>query len=161
MKSPLIALLVIVLLIPAIWFGIFPLWQDAADTREEIARLEEVVAREREANIRLLELAKRIEEKQEEVSNLEQTVSKEKDMATLIAVYEEAASQNGLVLEGVSPQETDEGAETLGPTGPLFDSFASQITLSGTYPAFRSFMVDVEHSFPLVDMGEIAFTLNQ
>ena len=163
MHSSLIAVLIIVITIPIIWFLVIPQWGDIGDLRARNGELEESIIEEREANIRLLELAEKIEARQEEVDNLEQTVGAERDVATLIAVYEEAASQNGLVLEGVSPVDPLEGGEgePLGPTGPLFESFASSITLSGTYPAFRAFLVDVEHSFPLVDIGKVSFTLDQ
>ncbi len=163
MKASLIAILLIVLMIPAVWFGVFPLWGEITAARAAVADLHSQIALERTANERLLALAESIEAREGAVASLEQTVPKERDVATLIAVFEEAASSNGLVLEGISMTDPVQGGEIvpLGPTGDLFESIASQITLTGTYPAVRSFLVDVEHSFPLVDVGTITFQLEQ
>jgi len=160
MKSPLLGLLLLALVIPAVWFGIWPLWQKISIERAQAAELEQIVEAEKAANAKLIELAGQIASRQQDVETLEKSVSVNKDDATLIAVYEEAASNNGLVLTSIDfvddaqPASLTEG-EVATVSGLQITS--SRITLEGSYTSIYSFLSDIEHSFPLVDIGEITF----
>lgn len=158
MRSSLITALVVIIAIAIAWLGVWPLYQDVAGSRTAVDSLEQSVQAERDANARLERLAAEITERQDAVGALEEAVSKEKDSATLIAVYEEAAVVNGLLLNSIEmhDQERGEGAR---PAGSAFESVASTIELAGTYPAFASFLTDVERSFPLVDIAHTSFSL--
>src|SRR3989344_6372790 len=106
-RSPLFAGLAAVVLIAVLWFGVWPLYERVTASRAEIKNLEVSIEEEKAAMVRLEELVRRMEERKDDIAKLEAAIPGNKDLASLIAVFEEAASINGLQLKGISfPPDT-------------------------------------------------------
>jgi Tfp pilus assembly protein PilO len=159
MHSPLFIVLIFLIAVAVAWLLVWPMWQDASLARADVDRLRAVVAQEKEANERLISLASQIAEREEDIIKLEQSISNGRDVATLIAVFEEAATLNGLVLDGVAFSQSGVAPEeSLAAASSTLDAVSAELTMAGTYPSFRTFMGDIEQSFPLLDIANISMS---
>jgi Tfp pilus assembly protein PilO len=158
-RSPLFAGLLLVLLIAVLWFGLWPLYANVQSARGANKELERTITEEREATTRLEELVRRMEERKDDIAKLEAAIPESRDLAALIAVFEEAANINGLRLTAINFLKETADEDPAGEAGgsQVFAEAAAELELVGGYPALRTLLSDIERSFPLMDIRGMSF----
>jgi hypothetical protein len=173
-RSPVIPFSLFALVLVVLWFGVWGFFGNVQETRARLSMLNREIEAEEEARATLEELSREIEERRDVVDELDRAVPPERDTASLIAIFEEAASVNGLVLEGLSmneqerererinvPQVTESEDGTGVARGPSYHSFQASLDIKGNYRSFRNFLFDLERSFPLMDVSQVSFAHEQ
>jgi len=161
--SKLTNLVLLVVLFLAIWFGVWPLLGSVNLLRAVIENRQELVDVEREAITKILSTQQELESRQEDLDKLSLAVPSERDIATPIAIFEEAAGANGLVLSGldVIEPESDSSSRQTRTTPSALGSFTANLQLTGRYGSITSFLENIESAFPLMEISNISFKINQ
>lgn len=164
MGRGLVKFLIFILVLLVGWFGVWGGWKKIRDLRASVSDLRETLAEEQEAVRKLAELTQLVKERSAEIAKLEIAVPPKRDLASLIAAFEEAASTNGLALASLDIFEAETGRALVetpsvapdgSPAPAIFNSVNARVGLSGRYPAFKTFLASLEKSFPLVDATDI------
>lgn len=142
-----------------LWFAVLPFYQDIQPLKESVAGLENSVKEEKASLILLESLKEELELREEEINKLNLAIPTQRDVATPVAVFEEASTINGLILISidVSDLEEERGSKKL--LSSVLNALEIRIKMSGTYSSFEKFIEDVEKSFPLLEISQISFRI--
>lgn len=141
-----------------VWFFVWPFWQDIQTSRTTVEALEADVAHERQVVDRLTEIEETIAANPERIAQVERAIPASRDVASTIAIFEEASSNNGLSLADVNVTPPEETSTRQSKQRSVLKSVSTQLKMSGRYGAFTSFLQDIETSFPLFDISTISFS---
>ena len=162
-KSTIINFSVYAVLLLVLWLGLRPLLADSGELKAVISALKTSVNEEKEKLNKLSSLIKEIDAKEEELKLLELAVPPQRDIASIIAILEEASVINGLSLNKIGIVDeiptNQPGIETK--SSSVLGVFKASIELSGRYSSFRGFLKDMEKTFPLLDVSEVDFEFQE
>jgi len=138
-----------------------PLYNGIKETRKEIVKLDEALARSKQIlALRDSLLLKYNNILPQDLEKVEKLLPKTIDNVRLILEVSRIAIQNGVALQGVNVVGSSElGGETgiLGPDEKLHGTIGLSFTLVGKYDAFRNFLGDLERSLHMVDVVSLGF----
>ncbi len=153
-------------------FVIWPLISSVMESRAEIQEREEQKEALQELVVKTQELTQEYQAMSEEVNKFFLALPDQKEVSYLLVQFENLAISNGLLLESVKfGQEGGEQEELgMGMTGmnnaaaggsTQTRSFASgtvNISVNGSYAAFKGYLADLEKNIRVMDVEKISFT---
>ncbi len=102
----------------------------------------------------LREASQKLKEHNTVLAMIEESLPPAPDLPALFAYFQRASSQNGLVLQAISPPSI-EGSELISDRGRRIQ-FA--LTLSGSYASFKNFLSTLTKSARLITVRSTAFS---
>jgi len=164
-KKIIISLISLVLSIVLIFVFGLSQWSSIKVFRTELTQKKQVQTELNE----LLNKMNQIEEKYQEVTDEAQkmflSLPREKDISYLLVHFETLASQNGLLLESINfgqidkekkqtiQQESDQSPKVLS----NLPNFSVDLSMTGSYDAFKNYLTALEKSVRLMDVNSINF----
>jgi Tfp pilus assembly protein PilO len=144
---------------------IVPTWQSIKIVKTEITeRQEEVIVLED-----LINKTEQLKQNEEQIAKEEEKVflalPKEKDIPALLIQFEALASVNGLILESINFAQTTKTDQKVirtkkTPEAPKtsWQSLSVDLTVSGSYEAFRKYLANLENNIRSVNVTSISFS---
>lgn len=96
----------------------------------------------------------------ENIDKVEKLLPDNVDNVRLILEVDKVASRYGMLIRDISITSPEEESEDiLGPNEEVYGSIDVQFSISGSYNAFRRFIVDLEKSLRIVDIRQLSFSV--
>ena len=149
---PLFTLLALAISGGIMFFLILPKYQGYGEIKEEVAvRLAEFQSQE-EYISELQSTHERLESYQEALAKIESAIPEKRLLPDLLSLFQETASQSGLIMEKVTPSFV---ASDL-----VKDIRLTRInlTLKGDYAGLKSFIETIEKSARLIEVDSVYFS---
>lgn len=153
-RTTTINLLLLIVGLALLWLLTWPLLGRTQELKATAKLKVAEIAAEREAVARLAELENKVESRKDALERLELALPAGRDIAAAVAIFEEMANVNGLVLRNV---QLSEPAATKTGSKPMVEVLNVQLKLEGRYLALQNFLEDIETTFPLMDVVNISF----
>ncbi len=154
-RSAIYTLIIYLLILLGVWFIVLPMFNDNQSLRASVERLNSEVVVEEEALAEIERQAEVLLEKEKELSEVELALPSERELSSIIAIFEEASASNGLILSSLNISEIQEDPREKSRS--LLKTLTVDIDITGRYSAFESFLKDIEKSFPIMDVSKISF----
>ena len=106
-NSRVTSLIIYTILLLAVWFVILPMFQDNQMLRSSISILNAEVGVARDVINEIKAQEEILSEKDEEIKKLELALPIKRELSSIIAIFEEAATFNGLVLTSLNVREEE------------------------------------------------------
>ena len=156
------AIFSIVLILAAVGVSIVwtrPLWQEARLTAADKAEFQSTLLRFQELRKTRDELLNKYNSlSKDDLLRLESLMPSRPDSGFLLTTLEALSKKNGVLLKRIDIREQAEKAAALNQAALPFELLPFEITISGSYESFRSFLGDLERSRRLVEVKEVSFT---
>jgi Tfp pilus assembly protein PilO len=157
-------LLIFAALFLAVWFGILPVWSEISTVRAEIKSKEGTVNLERQVIEKLNSINQVLDSQKSSVERLEQAIPTTESKPELLSIMENLASQNGLSLKGVNIEVAPEDTAAAKRSARTPDSISLKkiiidISASGSYSSFKSWLDAVEKNLRITDISKITFKI--
>lgn len=135
-----------------IFFLILPKYQSYGEIKEEVvARLAEFESQE-EYISRLKSTHERLESFKDSLVKIESAIPEKRLLPDLLSLFQEAASQSGLIMEKVTPSfVASDLAKDIRLT-------RVNLTLKGDYAGLKNFIKTIEKSARLIEVDSVYFT---
>lgn len=160
-RVAIINLIIFLILVLIIWFGAWPGFQKMRVLNGAVDDINMKIAEEKQAIEEIKSLARSVDAKKDELEKVRIAIPPQRDTASIIAILEEAANTNGLALSSIEILDPIDQGSSRGGEGQskntILNSFTVRSSLTGRYASFRSFLKDIEASFPLMDTSEVLF----
>ena len=154
-----ITILILLGISVAVFFGfIDPLYKDVQAVKAQSAQLNDALNNTKQIqNIRdsLLERFNSIEP--QDIDQIKKLLPNNIDNVRLILEIDKVAARHGMFVNDIGISETGNGNSSFGPQNVPYGSLDLSFTISGSYEAFRGFIVDLEKSLRLVDIVRTSF----
>jgi hypothetical protein len=178
-KKPIISLISLLMSGFLVYLFIIPQWSSVKTLRKEVNDKKQEIAKIEELLIKTQQLQEEYQAVEEEATKIFLALPEQADLPHLLVQFEALASSNGLLLEGISFSQTGQESQggSQGGTRPLgqseagagqtskkisgFPSLAVNVSLSGSYPAFKTYLSALEKSVRSIDVQSIDFGLGQ
>jgi len=134
------------------WVLIMPLYDKIIDQREAITLREELIASRTEVIDTVANLTKEFKIKSTEIERFKSIVPTLKSGPELVSSIQAMAIQNGLQLTNISLA----GAVSDNTSANPYQEQNISLSLSGSYPAFKSFLMAIERNIRLIDIVSIS-----
>lgn len=136
------------------WLIIWPKFGEYSDLKQNI-EIKQIELQYKEEYIAKLQgLKSKLEEKKDQVNKIGSALPDENSTPSIYKFIEESASASGMVLEGISPF-----SEAVSQINSRLNETTFSINISGTYPAFKSFLTALERSARLFDMSSVSLSM--
>jgi len=156
-RSITINLLLAAIGLALLWLLTWPVFERVRELRASAKIIENEIAAEKEAITKLAELEREVGSHEDALDRLELAIPAKRDIASALAVFEEVANANGLVLNAV--QFTEESQPSA--KKPAVQVVNALLKLEGRYGSLQTFFEDVEETFPLMDVVSVSFLVPQ
>jgi len=142
---------------------VLPKYQKLSHLRGQIVQNKVQLENQNKYIQQLKAIDKKMEEKQEFVSKVNSALPSGADTPSLLKFLEETAAQSGVTIKKADWQERSsamdrEQREKL--KGKLKE-YSIGLDISGSYFAFRNFLVALEKSARLIEAPQVSFSINQ
>lgn len=146
------AIIFICLIIGVIFFW-WPKCKDFNNLRLNVEEKKTELANKEKYFSELNEVSSKLKEYSTELSNIEAALPSTSTIPELVNFISKKSSQNGLILEnvnveGVSPTEINSKIKKI----------SLSLSLSGFYPAFKSFLYSLQKNARLIEVNSIVFS---
>lgn len=142
----------IVLLLAGILFLWLPQYSDFSDTRAELLAKNVELQNKQEYFLSLQDLSLQLQGYREEMAKIKAGIPEKADTANTFNFIAAAGLQNGLILRNVNIEKTarvEERANIM--------KTSVEVILSGSYPAFKNFLAELQFNSRLIAVEEISF----
>lgn len=144
-----------------IWFGVLPIYREMQPLKESVVNLGLSIEEEKEDIVTLKSLEEELENKTDQVDKLNLAIPTKRDVSVPVAVFEEASTINGLILVSVDVSDFEKDNLTLKTKSSIsLKALQVRLRLTGKYSSFRSFIGDVEKSFPFFEISQVLFRIS-
>jgi len=144
-----IAICIFLTLILGVVF-IYPKYQELRGTQERI-RLKRAELQSKEKYFSdLTDVLEQLKEYEIQLSKIDSAIPPDVSLPALFNFLQTAASQNGLVLEEMSPGFTT--------TQERFRETSISLVVTGSYSSFKSFLSTLEKSVRMIELESISFS---
>lgn len=160
------AILISVIILGA--FGLFliwPQWQKMQNTNLQLAAKKTELDNLEKSNLQLKQHSEELKKHSEEMAKIDFALPSYPDFPSFLHFLQEACSQNGVVLNSISPAMVP-------PSSPLeagaakgedveaerVEMLATGLGVAGAYPAFLNLLSALERSARLVEVDSISFS---
>jgi len=146
----------ITLIIFAIALGItalliWPKYQEVAVFKLRAEEARENLQLKEQYFLSLKDAAQELERYEPELSKIDSAFPSEPSLPSLFKFLQETSSQNGLILKSIGTFSTSVHPEKPGPEETRFD-----IGVSGSYPSFKNFLLEIEKSGRLIEVESVS-----
>jgi Tfp pilus assembly protein PilO len=160
--------LVFVFIVP-LWSSVKTLQREIGVKKQEVSKVEELLAKTRQ-------LQKEYQEVEKEAAKIFLALPEEEDIPHLLVQFEALAASNGLLLESIRfnqpvqekerisqgfPQSNLQKSSQSKKTLSTFPSLSVNVTVSGTYDAFKGYLAGLENNVRSIDVHSIQFATRQ
>lgn len=154
MQKPILTIIILCsFLILGIAFLWLPLWRDFRQARLSIRESQEQLQNKEEYFSKLESLDQELRSRQEEMAKVTAALPSSQNSYDIVVFIEKTASRNGLVV-----QKMELGAASRVEEGSEIFKTAVDFSLLGPYPAFRSFLAELEKTSRLIEVETIIFS---
>lgn len=95
----------------------------------------------------------------QDLDNLRKMIPSTPDSGKIIVQFEDMSAKHGLLLRNINVARQEKArARTIGTAQTPYEIIPVTFVMSGSYRSFRSFLMDVEKSLRIVDVGLISFS---
>jgi Tfp pilus assembly protein PilO len=136
------------------WLIIWPKFGEYSDLKQNIEIKQIELQYKEEYIAKLQSLKEKLEEKKDQVSKISSALPDENSTPSIYKFIEESASASGMALEGISPF-----SEAVSQINSRLNETSFSVNVSGSYPAFKSFLTALEKSARLFDMDSISLSM--
>ncbi|MAF20837.1 MAG: hypothetical protein CMI55_04115 [Parcubacteria group bacterium] len=152
-----------------IFFFMAPTWSSIKLLRPEVTQLEQKVVGLEELLAETQQLKEKYQQIEQEASKIALAIPQEEDLPYLLVQFEVLAASNGLLLESIGFSQTDEEAKSpqqktsqktnqSKKTNPFLKSSSVNLSISGSYSAFKNYLVALENNIRSMDVYSISFS---
>ena len=135
-----------------------PLYQETKVLKEQITVLNETFSNSKKIQeVRDALFTKFNAVPADDLARLEKILPRNVDNVKLILELDRIASERGLDIKKINVRDTSGEEGGLGPSGRGYDTLEIGLTLTGSYKAFREFLLDLEQSLRIVDVTSLNF----
>lgn len=151
-----------------VWFVVLPVWSDISAVRSEIKSKQGTVDLERRVIEKLNSISQVLDEKKPSVERLEQAIPTSELRPELLSIMENLASQNGMSLKSISVDTAPEDTSSSKRSAKIENGVAESASLknvkinvssSGSYSAFKSWIGAIEKNLRITDISKISFSI--
>lgn len=158
---------IFLLLVFVILMGVKPAWSSVSNLRGDLSLRKDEAEKERQVLEKIKSLSGAVDSRQSEVKRLEEAIPSSESKPELIAIMENLASQNGLGLTAINTElvadepksRKDRVANML--QGALLKTLRADLKLTGSYEAFKSWLVALENNLRIFDVQSISFSVRE
>jgi len=151
--TPIIFAVIIIGLIAASYFLIWPKYQEFNVKRQEVEFTDEEFRVKEEYLLNIENNLKELSKYSEEISKIDSALPSDSSIATLLNYFQKESSQNGLILKQIDISDffSQEAAAAKVPKIPL------SLIVSGSYNSFKNFVLAVYRNSRLIEIKSIKF----
>ncbi len=129
-----------------------PFYSEVTSLRGEVKQARNFIKEKEELLIKVEQLRQVYDSRKEAINKTFYLLPVEKDTPGLIVQLEAMASENGLILEGISfTEKVEKGVAT-------YKTLKVSLELYGSYMAFKSFLEAIEYNVRIMDITSIEFS---
>lgn len=142
----------VVLLVVGVLFLWLPQYTDFSNTRAELSAKNVELQNKQEYFLKLQGLSQKLQEHQQELAKVKAGIPSQADTSDTLNFIAATGSQNGLILRNVNIEKTvrvEEWSDIM--------KTSVEVVFSGTYPAFKNFLTELQSSSKLIGVEEISF----
>ncbi len=156
MKKTIIITIFIAGLIAIIFFLDWPAYQRMSFLNSEIERHHQFLQQKQELNIKVNQLKQNYEAQKENIKKIGYALPEGKDIPNLIVQFEALASENGLILEGLSfdTKQSEKDSESK----KAYKVLNVSLSLTGSYASLKDFLKSSESNVRIMDINSIGFS---
>lgn len=174
-KTLISSLSFILILFAVVYFGILPIWSEIKLVKETIISKEGKIESEKLIVEELKRISQILDSNSENMEKLEKAMPEKDLKPELLKIMENVTSQNGLVLENISIESSDDDivlsenkndlsqpGEEMGNTekSVSFRKVKINLGVSGNYSSFKNWLNAIESSLRITDISRIIFSVS-
>lgn len=154
---PFIFVGILILLIIAGYFFIWPKFQEFKQKKEEIETKDEEIRKKEEYLLNLENLSKELANYEDEIIKIDLALPSKPSVAAIFNYLQKTSSQNGLILKDIDISRLFP-IENL--TGEKIKKMPFSISITGSYVSFKNFIWNLYKNTRLIEIKSIDFSSN-
>lgn len=152
-----IAIICLLAAVAIAYFLIWPKYQGFQAAQNTIQEKQEQLQTKKDYFAQLHETEKRLEENEESLSKMKEALPEEYSLPDLYKYFRSTASQTGLVLGSISGGGGDSSKVKEKEEEKGLQEVSFQLSLAGSYSAFKNFLSEIEKSARIFEVKSISF----
>lgn len=148
--------IIIVLLILAGYFFVYPKYQEYLEKKEELDTKDINIANKEKYLPKLEAVTKRLSEYIDQVSIVESALPVDPSIAALSNYFQKILSQNGLILKNINVSQLFTDSTTESPKGVKDMKFS--VSANGSYASFKNLLLDIYLNARIIEVDSFSFS---
>lgn len=140
-----------------VWY-VVPLYDTVQVLRSTLEQKNQELAKKEETKIKVEEVLKEYEKLAKEAEKVNLSVPSEKDIPSLLVTMEALASESGMVMDNLVFGEVAQPASPERTTIQKYRAMAINVSVRGTYSAFKNYLASIEDNVRLLDISNVSFS---
>lgn len=154
-KKLIISIIILTAIVLIVIFLILPQWARIKGLKSEIDNLKAELSQKTELLEKINDMISKYNELVSKVQKLDLTIPKEQEKPELIVQIESLAKENGLIVESLAFKEVNQKEGEAA----RYKILNISLGLSGTYQAFKNFLIALEQNIRIMDVQMINFSV--
>ena len=165
---PIISIALLLLLILGGVFLWWPKYEEFRNLKQELAIKTKELQQKQEFFNKLNELVQKLEGYKEQLAKIDTVISPKPDFSSLLYFLQRVANEKGVILTSLKFQKSSplkiKKVVTVGEVSEIKEEETGiqenffDFNITGTYPAFRNFLSDLENSARLIEVENISLS---
>jgi len=144
-----------------IFFLISPLWSSIKILKAELISQDNEISKVEELLTRVQQIRQDYQKLEEEAQKIFSALPEEENLPRLLVQFDALASNNGLLLESIKFGQVSQEANQPKKIFSNFPSLSVDVALTGSYEAFKGYLVALENNIRSMDAYSIKFGMSK